>query len=87
MADYRGVVPAIRAEFEALEDEFFQESETVRRAGLAEKRRFVRDCWRRADDAAAGWLVRLEKRNYAIENPAYRAMWQGFNRAASLPLA
>jgi len=86
MADYRGLVPAIRGEFEALEDAFFRDSETVRRGGLAEKRQFVRDCWRRADAAAAGWLARLEQRNYRIENPAYRAMWQTFNRAASLPL-
>ena len=55
--------------------------------GLPGKREFVRDCWRRADEATGGWLARLEKRNYSIDNPAYRTMWQTFNRAASLPLA
>ena len=87
MADYRGLVPQIRGEFEALEDEFFRESETVRRGRLAEKREFVNDCWRRADAAAAAWVARLERRNYVIADPAYRAMWQTFNSAASLPLA
>jgi len=81
------LVPAIRAEFDALEDSFFRDSETVRRGGIAEKQQFVDDCWRRADAAAAEWLKRLEQRSYRIDDPAYRAMWQTFNRAASLPLA
>jgi dipeptidase len=86
MADYRALVPAIRAEFEALEDSFFRDSETVRRGGIVEKRQFVGECWRRADEAAAGWLARLERRSYRIDDPAYRAMWQTFNRSAALPL-
>jgi dipeptidase len=86
MADYRGLVPEIRGEFEALEDGFFRDAESVRRAGRAEKAEFVRDCWRRADAAAAAWTERLERRNYRIENPAYREMWRTFNRAAALPL-
>jgi hypothetical protein len=86
MADYRGLVPEIRAEFEALEDGFFRDAQTVRRAGRAEKAEFVRDCWQRADAAEAGWTERLERRNYRIEDPAYREMWRTFNRAAALPL-
>jgi hypothetical protein len=31
-------------------------------------------------------VAKLEAKNYFIENAAYRAMWDGFNRAASLPL-
>ena len=86
MADYRGVVPEIRAGFEALEDGFFRAAQSVRRAGRAEKAEFVRDCWQRADAAEAGWTQQLERRNYRIENPAYREMWRTFNRAAALPL-
>jgi hypothetical protein len=86
MSDYDRLMPEIRTSFEALEDEFFRDSETVRRGGLREKAEFVADSWRRADLARDRWIEKLEARNYFIENAAYRAMWDGFNRAASLPL-
>jgi secernin len=86
MADYKGLMPQIRADFEALEDKFFAESESVRKDGPRSKAEFVAACWRRAEEAETHWIERLEARNYFIENPAYRAMWDQFNRAASLPL-
>jgi len=86
MSDYDRLMPEIRSSFEAIEDEFFQDSETVRRGSLREKADFVADCWRRADAARDKWIEKLEAKNYFIENAAYRAMWDGFNRAASLPL-
>ena len=86
MSDYDRLMPEIRASFEALEDEFFRDSETVRRGGTQEKADFVADCWRRADAARDGWIEKLEAKNYFIENSAYRNMWDQFNRAASLPL-
>jgi len=87
VADYRTLMPEIRAEFEALEDGFFRDSETVRKGSLAEKAVFIADCWRQADAAEVRWIERLEARNYFIEDAAYRAMWDRFNRAAALPLA
>jgi dipeptidase len=86
MSDYDRLMPEIRNSFEALEDEFFRDSEAVRRGGMAEKAEFVADCWHRADVARDQWIEKLEAKNYFIENTAYRAMWDGFNRAASLPL-
>jgi hypothetical protein len=86
MCDYDLLMPEICGSFEALEDEFFRDSETVRRGGAREKSDFVTDCWRRADAARDRWIEQLEARNYFIENVAYRAMWGQFNRAASLPL-
>jgi hypothetical protein len=86
MSDYDRVMPEIRGAFEVLEDEFIRDSETARRGGLKEKAEFVADCWRRADAARDGWIEKLEARNYFVENTAYRAMWDQFNRAASLPL-
>jgi dipeptidase len=86
MADYDQLMPEIRGAFEKLEDEFFRDSETVRRGGLREKADFTADCWRRADAVRDQWIAKLEAKNYFIENAAYRAMWDGFNRAASLPL-
>ncbi len=47
MADYDQLMPEIRGAFEALEDEFFRDSETVRRGGKQEKADFTADCWRR----------------------------------------
>jgi dipeptidase len=86
MADYHNLVPEIRADFEALEAGFFAESEAVRTGTAGEKQAFVDDCWQRAGAAGAAWIERLEKRNYFIADSAYRAMWKGFNDAASLPL-
>jgi len=87
MADYRNLMPQIRRDFEALEESFFAESESVRRDGPKTKAAFVADCWRRADEARDRWIKQLERHNYFIENTAYAAMWDRFNRAASLPLA
>lgn len=86
MADYRTIVPEIRADFEAIEDTFFAESETVRTGSEREKADFVRDCWQRAGEKTAAWTKKLEQRNYFVENAAYGAMWRTFNDAASLPL-
>ena len=86
MSDHKALMPQIRAEFEALEDGFFQESESIRQGTQSEKKEFVRECWRRADEARDRWISKLEKRNYFIEHPAYREMWDRFNRAASMPL-
>lgn len=87
MSDYRAIVRDIRADFERLEDEFFAESETVRKGPLAAKAMFVQECWRRADEAEARWLQRLESKRYAISHPGYRDMWTTLNSAASLELA
>jgi dipeptidase len=86
MADHKTLMPQIRAEFEALEDSFFQDSESVRKGTKTQKQEFVRECWRRADEARDRWINKLEKRNYFIEHPGYREMWDRFNRAASMPI-
>lgn len=87
MADYANVVPEIRSAFEALEDRFIADSETVRYGSAKEKQAFVEDCWAQGDAARDGWIAKLEKRNYTIESPAYRGMWDKFNKAASFPLS
>jgi dipeptidase len=87
MADYAAIVVDIRADFEALENEFFEASESVRHAGLKEKESFQDECWRRAMEAEAAWISRLEKRQVPAADPSYRAMWDRFNRAANFPLA
>lgn len=86
MADYKNLVPAIRADFEALEDTFFAESESARKGSAKEKAQFVTECWRKADEARETWISRLEARTYAISDPAYRKMWDEYNRAAAIPL-
>lgn len=86
MADYRTIVPEIRADFEAIEDAFFADSETARTGSAREKSEFVNDCWQRAGEKTAAWTKKLEQRNYFVENPDYGAMWRTFNEAASFPL-
>ena len=86
MADYKALMPEIRADFERLEDSFFRDSESVRKGASREKAQFVTDCWTRADAARDRWIGKLEKRNYYIQDASYRGMWERFNRAASIPL-
>ena len=86
VADYKSLMPKIRGDFEAIEDRFFRDSEAARKGGVKEKAAFMKDCWREADEARDRWIAKLEARNYFIQNPAYRSMWDQFNRAASLPL-
>ena len=86
MADYRAVVPEIRAEFEAIEDGFLAEAASVLRADHATRSAFVHDCWAQAIEAEERWARKLADRPYRIEHASYRDMWEGFNRAASLTL-
>ena len=86
MADYASLKPEIRADFDALEAEFFAEAPAVLGQGTAQKQAFVETCWARAEAATDAWITRLEKRNYFIQNPDYRAMWDRFNREAAFPI-
>ena len=67
--------------------EFFAEAPSVKKAGREVKTEFVRDCWRRAEDATERWIARLEQRNYFVEHAAYRDMWDRFNREGNFSLA
>ena len=86
MADYASLKPEIRADFDALEAEFFAEAPAVLGQGTAQKQAFVETCWARAEAATDAWITRLEKRNYFIQSPDYRAMWDRFNREAAFPI-
>lgn len=86
MADYKTLKPEIRADFDALETEFFAEAPGVLQDGTAVKLQFVEDCWRRAGAATDKWIETLEQRNYFIQDAAYRAMWDRFNREASFAI-
>ena len=50
------------------------------------KSELVEECWRRAEEVTERWIERLEKRNYFVQQDAYRAMWDRFNREGSFPL-
>ena len=85
MADFSNLVPAIRADFDRLEDEFLAEAPSVRSGGMAEKRDFSGSCFRRAMDATEAWIARLSARgDLSFTDPAYRAMWAKVNAAAGL---
>jgi len=84
MARYREVKPEIRAEFDALERSFHDESATVRGGSPQLKAEFVAWCWHRAAAATEAWIGRLARRPYAITHPAYRAAWERWNAEASL---
>ena len=85
MAAFHTLGAEIRASFERLEDEFFAEGRKLIAAPPAQKAEFMRDCWRRADDATDQWVADLERRNFTFQHPSFAAMWDRFNRAAAMP--
>lgn len=85
MADFSGVVPEIRADFETLEDEFLAQAAAVRRGTSAEKRDFMGHCFSAALQRTEAWIARLSGRaGLRIEDPAYLAMWAKLNGEAGL---
>lgn len=85
MADFEGLVPEIRKDFDVLEDAFLTEAETVKKGSPAEKRDFMEYCFRTAMEATEVWIARLRARqDLTFEDPAYRAMWQKLNAEAGL---
>ncbi len=85
MADFDGLVPEIRRDFDALEEAFLSEAPSVRTGTAGEKRDFVDSCFRRAMEATDAWIARLQARtDLAFADPSYRAMWAKVNAAAGL---
>jgi len=87
VADYRTLKPQIRGSFDDLETEFFAEAPGMKTASSHAKSDFVRDCWRRAEEATDKWIQDLQRRNYFIENTAYREMWNRFNMEGNFQLS
>ena len=86
IADYAALKPAIRADFDPLEQEFFAEAPSVVKAAANVKTDFVVDCWRRAEVVTDRWIEKLERQSFFIEHAAFREMWDGLNREASFPI-
>ncbi len=87
VADYHALKPAIRATFDELEQEFFAEAPGMKKAEPKVQSEFVRDCWRRSEEATDRWIADLERRNYFVEHAAYREMWDRFNLEGNFSLA
>jgi hypothetical protein len=85
MADFDGLAPEIRADFDRLEDEFLAQAPAVKHGAPAEKAEFMDYCFRRALQATEEWIARLRAcRDLRFEDPAYHAMWQKLNAEAGL---
>jgi secernin len=85
MADFDNVVPEIRADFEALEDEFIQEAQTVQKGIHEQKKEFMEDCFQRAVQATNTWAERLATRkDLHFKDHAYYDAWKAFNQEAGL---
>ena len=85
MADFEGIVPEIRSDFDLVEAAFLAESESVRRGSDREKRDFMEHCFERAMEKTDAWIARLRSRtDLAFQEPAYRRMWAALNSAAGL---
>jgi secernin len=85
MADFDNAVPAIRSEFEALEDRFIVESQSVIKGTSSEKKEFMADCFQRASEATSRWMYRLAGRtDLHFEDKRFGEAWQQYNREAGL---
>ncbi|MBC7814375.1 MAG: C69 family dipeptidase, partial [Burkholderiales bacterium] len=59
MAGFDDVVPEIRRDFDALEDEFLAAAPSLMNGTAQEKKAFVEDCFRKAESATQAWIERL----------------------------
>jgi dipeptidase len=85
MADFDGLVPEIRKDFDALEHEFLAGSVSVKKGTAEEKRDFMEYCFRKSMGATEAWIGRLRGRDdLAFQDGAYAAMWQKLNAEAGL---
>lgn len=87
MAAFHTLGAEIRAGFERLEDGFFAEGRKLIAAPARQKAEFMNECWRRAGEATDRWIADLERRNFTFQHAGFAAMWDRFNRAASIPSA
>lgn len=85
MAAFHTLGAEIRAGFEQLEDGFFAEGRRLIAAPARHKSEFMADSWRRAAEATDRWIADLERRNFTFQHVGHAAMWDRFNRAASMP--
>jgi len=85
MADFDRLVPAIRQDFDRLEEEFLIQTPTVRKGTPGEKRDFMEYCFQRALQATEAWIACLRaETDLAFEDADYAAMWRKLNAEAGL---
>jgi hypothetical protein len=85
MADFDGLVPEIRSDFDRVEAAFLAESESARRGSDGEKWDFMTHCFQRAMEETDVWIARLRSRtDLVFQDPAYSRMWAQLNSAAGL---
>jgi dipeptidase len=85
MADFDNVVPVIRRDFEALEDQFIIDAQSIIKGTAREKKQFMADCFHKASEATSQWIYRLAGReDLKFEDKAFSEAWHTFNREAGL---
>ena len=85
MADFDNLVPEIRRDFDALENEFVAESGSMKKSTLDEKRDFMEYCFHKSMHATETWISRLRARtDLTFKDAAYKSMWRKFNAEAGL---
>lgn len=85
MADFDNLVPEIRRDFDALENEFVAESGSMKKSTLDEKRDFMEYCFHKSLQATETWISRLQAHmDLTFKDAPYRAMWRKFNAEAGL---
>ena len=85
MMDFDHVVPEIRKDFEALEDDFMAQSRAVIKGSTKEKKEFMNDCFHRAAEATAQWTRRLAgRKDLKFTDEAFGSAWEKINREAGL---
>lgn len=85
MSDFHHLVPEIRQDFDALENEFLAAAPSVMKGSALEKKQFVDDCFHKADAATDRWIKQVASRtDLAFENVSYRGMWKKYNSMAGL---
>jgi dipeptidase len=85
MAAFATLGKEVRSSFEEIEEGFFAEGRKLIAAPAAHKAAFMRECWRKAEEATTRWVADLERRNFTFQHAGFASMWDRFNRAAAVP--
>jgi secernin len=83
MTDFDHIVPEIRRDFDALEDEFLADAPSVLKGTSHEKKDFMENCFARAEQSTDRWIRLIASRaDLAFADDEYRAMWNRYNSMA-----
>jgi secernin len=84
LADFNKLMPLIRKDFDNIEAEFLEEAPRYRKSSMDEKRKYMKYCFSKAQQAENAWIADLSRRSFSFRNPRYGEYWKRYNQEAGI---